>query len=90
MIIINLYKENDVKMSLPVSIKLMRQKAFMSQESFASALNVSVGTINRWENGKSKPNITAMKKIKDFCDNNNLSFENIENEWFDSEEVAKK
>ena len=77
-------------MSLPMSIKLMRQKAFMSQESFASTLNVSVGTINRWENGKSKPNITAMKKIKDFCDNNNLSFENIENEWFDSEEVAKK
>ena len=77
-------------MSLSVSIKSLRQKAFMSQELFASALNVSVGTVNRWENGKSKPNITAMKKIKDFCDNNNLPFENIENEWFDSEEVSKK
>jgi len=69
-------------MSLSESIKSTRQKAFMSQETFATELNVSVGTINRWENGKSKPNITAMKNIKVFCENNRLSFEEIEKEWF--------
>lgn len=47
-------------------IRIMRKKALLSQEDFAKALNVSVGTINRWENAKTKPNITAMKKIKAF------------------------
>jgi len=75
-------------MSLSESIKSTRQKTFMSQESFAAELHVSVGTINRWENGKSKPNITAMKNIKSFCENNGVSFEEIEKEWFNhSEEV---
>lgn len=48
-------------------IRIMRKKALLSQEDFAKALNVSVGTINRWENAKTKPNITAMKKIKAFA-----------------------
>ena len=59
-------------MSLSESIKSTRQRAFMSQEMFASIIQVSIGTINRWENGKSKPNITAMKRIKDFCEDNEL------------------
>ena len=49
-------------MSLNELIRIMRKKALMSQEDFAKALNVSVGTISRRENGKTKPNITAMKK----------------------------
>ena len=28
--------------------------------------------MNRWENGRSKPNLTAMKSIKSFCEENNL------------------
>jgi len=70
------------KMSLSETLKNMRQKAFMSQESFANELNVSVATINRWENGRAKPNITAMNKIKTFCENKKLPFDEIENEWF--------
>ena len=42
-------------------IRIMRKKALLSQEDFAKTLNVSVGTINRWENAKTRPNITAMK-----------------------------
>ena len=49
-------------MSLNELIRIMRKKALMSQEDFAKALNVSVGMINRWENEKTEPNITAMKK----------------------------
>ncbi len=70
-------------MSLPDVLKLTRQKVFMTQEDFANEIQVSVATINRWENGKVKPNLSAMKKIKQFCDNNNLSFEVIEKAWFD-------
>lgn len=63
------------------TIKKMRQKFFLSQEEFAKELNVSVSTINRWETGKVKPNLTAMKKLKRFCENNNLKFDALESEW---------
>ncbi len=68
-------------MSLSESIKNMRMKALLSQEELAAKLHVSVGTINRWENGKTRPNIMAMKSIKDFCDENSFPFDNIETEW---------
>lgn len=68
-------------MSLSDTIKQTRQKLFMSQEDFATAIHVSVATINRWENGRSKPNLTAIKNIKSFCEENNLPFDKIENEW---------
>ena len=45
-------------------IMIIRQKAFMTQETFAKALNVAFSTVNRWEFGKTHPNMTAMKQ---FC-----------------------
>lgn len=69
-------------MSLKETIKTTRQKAFMSQEAFADKLCVSVATINRWENGKSKPNLSALKNLKQFCEEYNLSYSDIETEWF--------
>lgn len=68
-------------MSLATKLKHTRQKLFMTQESLATELNVSVATINRWERGHSKPNLTAMKNLKAFCEVNNLPFDEIENEW---------
>lgn len=64
------------------TIRITRQKAFMSQEEFASELKVSVSTINRWETGKVKPNLSAMKSLKAFCSKYALSYESIENDWF--------
>lgn len=37
--------------------------------------------INRWECGKSKPNMSAMKKIKDFCELHSLDFTTLEEQW---------
>lgn len=68
---------------LPETIKITRQKAFLSQDAFANELNVSVSTINRWETGKVKPNLTAMKNLKDFCERHSLSYKDIEKEWFE-------
>jgi len=68
-------------MLLSELLRTMRMKALLSQEEFAKALNVSVGTINRWENGKTKPNITAMKRLKTFCEENNILFDEIEAAW---------
>ena len=67
---------------LPEVLKMTRQKAFLSQDAFAEELNVSVSTINRWETGKVKPNLAAMKSIKQFCEKNKLPYEEIEAEWF--------
>ena len=67
---------------LPEVIKMTRQKAFLSQDAFAEELKVSVSTINRWETGKVKPNLAAMKSIKEFCDKHELPYEEIEAEWF--------
>ncbi len=69
-------------MQLAEAIKITRQKAFLSQEEFAMAISVSVSTINRWETGKTKPNLAALKSLKQFCEDYKLPYENIENEWF--------
>ncbi len=69
-------------MQLAEILRITRQKAFLSQEEFANELNVSVSTINRWETGKSRPNLSALKGLKEFCGRHNLPFEAIETEWF--------
>lgn len=76
-------------MSLPEVLKVTRQKAFLSQEAFAKDLHVSVATINRWETGKSKPNLQALKSLKSFCIKNNLPYEDIEAMWFESSEKGE-
>ncbi|MBE6515297.1 MAG: helix-turn-helix transcriptional regulator [Methanocorpusculum parvum] len=68
-------------MTLGQKIKISRQKALLSQEEFAKELNVSVVTINRWETGKSKPNISGMKSLKSFCERNGLEYSDIEHDW---------
>ena len=67
-------------------IRVMRKKALLSQEDFAKALNVSVGTINRWETAKTKPYIAAMKKIKAYCEENSIPNDEIEAAWIAQKE----
>ena len=62
-------------------IKKIRQKCFLSQESFGREIGVSFSSINRWEGGKTKPNMSAMKKIKEFCETQNIDFKPLEEEW---------
>ena len=69
-------------MTYSKEIKKLRQKCFLSQEAFAKELGVSFSSINRWEGGKSQPNISAMKKIVNFCNSNNLDFSNLEKEYY--------
>lgn len=77
-------------MSLGKVIRLSRQKALFTQEDFAQTLNVALSTVNRWELNKAKPNIKAMKAIKAFCDENNLDYSIIENEWLGYSKEMKK
>jgi putative transcriptional regulator len=68
-------------MQLSESIKILRQKSLMTQEDFARELGVAPSTVNRWETGKARPNLTAMKKLKTFCLKNDLPYEKLQNEW---------
>lgn len=56
-------------------IKLLRQAALLSQESFAKELGVSFATVNRWETGKTLPSYKAMKNIKEFCESLDMVFD---------------
>lgn len=62
-------------MSFAEDIKKIRLKTFMTQEDFAKALDVAQNTVNRWETGKVKPGIKAMKQIDEFCKKNNIDFD---------------
>ncbi len=68
-------------MNLSASIKKIRQKTFMTQEEFANEMGVAFSTVNRWENGKTIPNPSAMKQMRDFCKKNKIPFEEVEDAW---------
>ena len=61
-------------MNFSEQIKRIRQKQFLSQESFAKELGVSFATVNRWESGKTKPTYKTMKLIDEYCRKNNIVF----------------
>ena len=48
----------------PEQIRVVRNQLGMSQEAFAAALGVSFATVNRWENGKAKPQKDRIERIK--------------------------
>lgn len=68
-------------MTCSEEIKKIRQKCFLSQEDLGRELGVSFSSINRWESGKTKPNMSAMKKIKEFCETQGIDFSALAAEW---------
>lgn len=48
-------------------VRFTRQKLGMSQEDLARALHISFATVNRWENGKTRPNQLTETVFFDFC-----------------------
>lgn len=68
-------------MSFPEEIKKIRQRSFLTQQDFAKKIGVAFSTVNRWESGRAKPNLKAMKNINTFCLNNNIPYETIEESW---------
>src|SRR5580692_11270209 len=47
----------------PEAIKRIREKAHMSQATFALALNVSAIIISRWERGEARPSGPSLKLL---------------------------
>ena len=53
----------------------VRMKLNLSQEMLARKLDVSFATVNRWENGKSKPQNLVMHRFEQLCKENGIYFE---------------
>ncbi len=68
-------------MTFAEELKRTRQRTFLTQGAFAKEVNVSFSTVNRWESGKTKPNLIAMKSIKEFCERNNVNYSKLEELW---------
>ena len=68
-------------MNFPEEIKKIRQRSFLTQQDFAKKIGVAFSSVNRWETGRAKPNLKAMKNINQFCLNNNIPYETIEEAW---------
>jgi DNA-binding transcriptional regulator YiaG len=48
-------------------IRRLRSKLGLTQEELAHALGITVGTVNRWENGRFRPSKLARSTIADFA-----------------------
>lgn len=68
-------------MLISYRLKLLREKLLLTQEEFANYIGVCASTVNRWETGKVRPNISAMKNIKRVCEDNDYPYEDIEQAW---------
>jgi putative transcriptional regulator len=44
-------------------IKALRQRMELTQEDFAHLIGVTFSTVNRWENGRSRPNRIASRLL---------------------------
>jgi len=53
--------------NLPELVKEVRRQLGISQEDLARELGVSFATVNRWENGKSKPSKLAKAQFDGYC-----------------------
>ena len=73
--------EGAYTMLIKEKIRLLREKLLLTQDELADALGVSASTINRWETGKVRPNMAAMRKIKSFCESKGYPYEEIESAW---------
>src|SRR5262249_1761273 len=56
-------------------VRALRQELKMTQEEFAHELGITVGTVNRWENGRFRPSKLARASILDFAARHGLSVE---------------
>lgn len=54
-------------------IRHLRRQLGMTQEEFAHSLGITVGTVNRWENGRFRPSKLAKATILEFARRHGVS-----------------
>ena len=58
-------------------VRALRRELKMTQEEFAHELGITVGTVNRWENGRFRPSKLAKATIAEFAERHGLNLEGI-------------
>ena len=61
-------------MTFADSIVQLRSELRISQKELAEQLNISVATVNRWENGRTMPNKMTVLVIRQYCADHGLDF----------------
>ena len=61
-------------MTFADSIIQLRSELRISQKELAEQLNISVATVNRWENGRTMPNKMTVLVIRQYCIDHGLNF----------------
>lgn len=54
-------------------VRKLRRQLGMTQEEFAHALGITVGTVNRWENKRFRPSKLARSSIIEFARRHGVS-----------------
>ena len=49
-------------------VRTLRRELKMTQEEFAHELGITVGTVNRWENGRFRPSKLARATLVEFAE----------------------
>ena len=57
------------------ALKKLREKMILTQMEFATLLNVSFGTVNRWESGIYKPTTKLKRKLFPYFEKYGISVE---------------
>ena len=58
-------------------VRALRRELKMTQEEFAHELGITVGTVNRWENGRFRPSKLAKATLTDFAQRHGLTLERL-------------
>jgi putative transcriptional regulator len=56
-------------------VRRLRRQLGMTQEEFAHALGITVGTVNRWENQRFRPSKLARATILEFARRHGIDLE---------------
>ena len=57
-----------MKLTLAENIRAFRKERRLTQEQFAEAMGVTVGSVYKWETGQTIPELSMLVEIADFFD----------------------
>jgi putative transcriptional regulator len=69
-------------------VRSLRRELKMTQEEFAHELGITVGTVNRWENGRFRPSKLARATLLEFAERHGKATQTFANKNTDHETTA--
>ena len=69
-------------------VRSLRRELKMTQEEFAHELGITVGTVNRWENGRFRPSKLARATLLEFAERHGHPTQGFNNKDGDREPTA--